>query len=59
MDNFPPGLLKEAFFSVLRASLWSKNKGGRLGPPDPSPEYAKCPTNLPIDGNANIYVLRL
>ena len=43
----------------INSIIMIKNKAGRLGPPGPSPEYAKCPTNLPIDGNANIYVLRL
>ena len=54
------GRSQKKFFSALRASLWSKNKGREArAPPGPSPGYAKCPTNLPIDGNANIYVLRL
>ena len=34
-DKGGPGL-KKNFFSALRASVWSKNKGGR-GPPGPSP----------------------
>ena len=29
---------KKIFFSALRASFWSKNKGG-AGPPGPSPAY--------------------
>ena len=29
---------KTNFFSALRASVWSKNKGGRVVPPGPSPE---------------------
>ena len=31
------GPASENFFSALRASFWSKNKGGAPGPPSPSP----------------------
>ena len=39
VDNWGGGSPK-CFFSALRASVWSKNKGGSRVPPDPSPGSA-------------------
>ena len=36
------------FFSALRASVWSQNKGG-AGPPGPSPRSATVQSNYIID----------
>ena len=33
-------LSPEKFFSALRTSVWSRNKGGGAGPPGPSPGSA-------------------
>ena len=34
------GAVSKTFFSALRVSVWSKNKGGRPDPPYPSPGSA-------------------
>ena len=44
------GRSPKSFFSVLRASFWSKNKGGP-GPPGPS-LGTKGITTLPFSSNA-------
>ena len=40
------------FGGVLRASVWSKNKGGGAGPPGPSPRSA---TTDAIHVNTNVF----
>ena len=40
LDKWGGGGLQKFFFSALRASVWSKNKGGSRVSPDPSPGSA-------------------
>ena len=45
-DKRGGGGLQKKLFSALRASVWSKNKGGWAGPPGPLPWFRHSPKEL-------------